>query len=720
MNESTAPHFIQMHLGEIDEEKINTFANKHLNVLSHQVLPFVNVDSSDITVNKNLFTDSSQDNGFTHQSENFDFLLDYDNNVAHPRQGEVYVPLSYYLNGKINIGDEINVGGMNLKVIGPIRDVQMNSTLSSSKRFLVHPNDLEKIKTFGNTEYLIEFLLTDTKYLSSFQGDFSEELNFNNGPTITYPLIRLINGLTEGIKLALIFLICLLTLLISFLCIRFSVLTRIEKETLEIGVLKGIGMTVKNIKSIYLAKYLAIASVASFFGFIISIFIGSLLMYNIKKYFGANINSNSGIIFGFISSLIVMAITIFYIYKLLNKFKEISPVKAISGVGNNEDLNIKNINLNSSFAKSSKGYLSIVNLLNRKKLYFTFSVIIILTSFIISIPIELYSSFNSRDFVKYMGIGDVDIIMSKQSNINSRDVKFIEEYFTKSEEIDSYSIITQKSVQIKLDRENSTNLWLNYGNHSIFPINYISGKSPTKRDEIAISYLSAKELDKKVGDKVELISDDKIIPLKLVGVYSDITNGGMTGQLNADISDSEILRTSIYIRGKDNVNSIINNLTNNFPNYKIVGVDDYREEILGSTVNNLNQISKISVVIGLFIIIFITTLFNNLFVVEDRRETSILKAIGFVSNKITYKYYFGALLISTISMVIGTILSRILGEIIASAFMKNLGVGSFSFTSTGFIKLILILPLIIILIYVSTKLSVAEVSSTQASDYIKE
>ena len=45
----------------------------------------------------------------------------------------------------------------------------MNSTLSSSKRFLVHEHDYAEIKSLGSMEYLIEFRLKDPSEIGSFE-----------------------------------------------------------------------------------------------------------------------------------------------------------------------------------------------------------------------------------------------------------------------------------------------------------------------------------------------------------------------------------------------------------------------------------------------------------------------------------------------------------------------------------------------------------------------
>lgn len=169
LENAKAPHFLQMHMGSFDDERMRHFAQNNDHVLDYQTMPFLNVDASDISVNGERFTENSQDNGFSWQSERFDLLLDLDNQIIYPKEGEIYIPLVYYTKGILKTGDRVTIADQDFTVKGPIRDAQMSSMLASSKRFLIHPSDYEKIKSVGREEFLIEFLLKGPSSINAFQ-----------------------------------------------------------------------------------------------------------------------------------------------------------------------------------------------------------------------------------------------------------------------------------------------------------------------------------------------------------------------------------------------------------------------------------------------------------------------------------------------------------------------------------------------------------------------
>ena len=222
MTDARTPHFMQMHTGDIDMTRLEDFADHNGNVADFQVVPFLNVENTHIILDGNRLTDSVQDNGFCTQSRQFDFLLDLEGRPVKPQSGELYVPVCYFKDGTADVGDPAFICGRPFYVAGFIRDSQMNSTLASSKRFVISEEDYSQLVTFGNVEYLIEFRLHDLSGLSAFETAYSAAGLPANGPALTWPLFQMISGISEGIMIAILILIGLLVIVVSLLCVRFT------------------------------------------------------------------------------------------------------------------------------------------------------------------------------------------------------------------------------------------------------------------------------------------------------------------------------------------------------------------------------------------------------------------------------------------------------------------------------------------------------------------
>ena len=155
MEKGKTSDFLQMHSGELSEEKMAQFAENTREVKDYQVLHFLNIDNSTIVLGGHSLENSTQDNGLCVQSETFDYLVDLDNQIVEVKDGEIYVPVCYRQEYELQAGDKAEIAGENFVIAGFLRDSQMNSMMSSSKRFLVSTNDYERLKHAGREEFLI-------------------------------------------------------------------------------------------------------------------------------------------------------------------------------------------------------------------------------------------------------------------------------------------------------------------------------------------------------------------------------------------------------------------------------------------------------------------------------------------------------------------------------------------------------------------------------------
>ncbi|MDD3227072.1 MAG: ABC transporter permease, partial [Tissierellia bacterium] len=72
------------------------------------------------------------------------------------------------------------------------------------------------------------------------------------------------------------------------------------------------------------------------------------------------------------------------------------------------------------------------------------------------------------------------------------------------------------------------------GDGSVFPLEYIEGSAPKDEKNIALSYLNASELGKRVGDNITVSYGGEELLFNVSGIYQDITYGGKTAKANID------------------------------------------------------------------------------------------------------------------------------------------------------------------------------------------
>lgn len=724
MKQAKTPHFMQMHVGNIDTVRLEDFAKQNHNVQDYQVLEFLNIDGSQIILGDRSFANNVQDNGFTIQSKKFDYLLDLDGNIIDALDGELYVPIRYMKENNVKIGDKAAISGKQFTVAGFLRDSQMNSMLSSSKRFLISKNDYEDIKGFGRMEYLIEFRLKDLSTLGAFETAYATAGLEANGPTITYPLFKMINALTDGLMIGIILLVSVLVVAIAFMCIRFTLLAKIELDYREIGVMKAIGLPVSNIKKIYLAKYAAIALAGSVIGFVCSFLFKNILLENIRLYMGESDNSSLASLFGIIGVVLVFCAIIAYVNGVLKRFRKISAVEALHyGTSQEQNMGTKRFSLNSNRLININIFLGIKDVLSRKRLYATMLTVLVISSFIMIVPLNLYNTISSNNFIKYMGIGNYDMRIDIQQTDNiSQKTEQILYAINNDRTITKHTVLSTKTFKVKMENGAERNIKIELGNHSIFPIKYSTGRAPALQHEIALSVLNAAELGKKVGDIMTLVIAGKERKFTVSGVYSDITNGGKTAKATFNDHSTNMMWSVISVEFSDKAmleNKMIE-YTNHFTYAKVSDINNYVLQTFGSTIDAVGKASRAAIAVALFITVLITLLFMKMLVVKDRYAIAVMKAVGFTNSDITTQYIARSLFILLIGMVVGTLLANTVGSLLAGAMISSFGASSFTF-SVNPLAAYLFCPLLMTCsVLIATIISTLSAGKIKISENIKE
>ncbi|MDQ0177315.1 ABC transporter permease [Bacillus chungangensis] len=724
MKQAKTPHFMQMHSGDINTVRLANFAEKNSNVDEFQVLEFLNVDSAQIVIDGNSLADSVQDNGLSTQNEKFDYLLDLDGNVIHVSDGEIYVPVGYMKDGTAKVGGKVVIDGKKFTVAGFLRDSQMNSLLASSKRFLVSENDYAAIKDFGSTEYMIEFRLKDSSEIGAFETAYTSAGLEANGPTITYPLFKMLNAISDGLMIAVILLVSALVVAIAFMCIRFTLLAKIEDDYREIGVMKAIGLRVSDIKKIYLAKYAAITSAGCTLGFALSFVFRGMLLENIRLYMGESENASFALLFGFIGILFVFLAIIAYVSTVLRRFRKISAAEAIRfGTSQGKSAGAKHFCLSRNRLLNTNIFLGVKDVLARKSLYSTMLAVLVISTFIIIVPQNLYNTISSKSFITYMGIGSSDMRIDIQQTDNiSKKAAEIVKTLERDRSISKYAVLTTKTFKAKTEYGSEEGIKIELGDHSIFPVAYSEGRAPVATDEIALSAINADELGKKVGDIMTLVIEGKEKNLTVSGIYSDITNGGKTAKAVFSDNSADMMWCVIYaeLSDKSLVGGKTSEYADRFHFAKISGIDKYITQTFGSTRSAIGKASNAAIVVALIITVLVTFLFMKMLIAKDRYSIAVMKSLGFTNSDITIQYISRSVFVLIVGIVFGTLLANTLGEVLASAVISSFGASSFKFVVHP-LSAYLICPLMMICsVLIATIIGTSNAGRIKISENIKE
>ncbi len=727
MLDAGTPHYVQMHSGDLDRERLQQFAETYPGIEELQISEFLNFEGADIIIGDQSLTDSVQDNGLIIQNPKFDLLLDLDNQIIYPKEGEIYVPIYYMTERMAKIGDTVWIQDTSFTVAGFLRDSQMNSALSSAKRFLVSEKDFQQVRAGGKLEYLIEFRFDEAANITNFESAYISAGLEDNGPAATYGLIKLMNGITDGIMIAMLFLVSLLILIIAFLCVRFTLIAKVEEDYKEIGVLKAIGLRVSEIKKLYLVKYSAIAAVGCVLGFLLSLAVQKPLLANIHLYMGRSGNPMLGTLLGGGGAIGVFASVILYVNGVLRHFRKISAVQAIRfGSPAEQSKSSQGFSLAGNRFFSAAAFLGIKDVFSRKRLYLVMLLVLIISCFIMTVPQNISNTIGDRSFMTYMGFGECDMRLDiyLADNIPEK-LKDIGQILSADEDMETYSIYTFWLFDMLMDDGSMGKLRVGLGDHTAFPLTYENGREPRQENEIALSVLNASELQKEVGDPIVLIIEGEKKALTVCGIYSDITNGGRTAKADfhiENINKEKVLGGMIPVKLTDvsKIDTKIIEYKEHFSYARVSKVDYFIQQDLGTIMKTTKIVSAAAVAVSVILTVLITLLFMKMLIIKDRYQISVLKALGFTGASIRRQYLIRAAVVLLLGVCIGTIAANTLGELVGRMLLSSFGVATFHFKINVWFAYLASPALIGICVYAATRLGITEIESIQVSEYIKE
>ena len=711
--QSKTPHVVQMHEGEWNKEKLTQWSENNDMIEQYQFVPMLNIDGSKITMAGQNEGSSIMDMYFVKQNEQFDYLLNLEGQRINIGKGEIAVPIYYMEQRHLRIGDQLHLNGdrfdRTYTIVDYVRDSQMNASIVHSKRFVIHDSDFNFLQQhIGQLEYLFEFRLHDYSQRSSFIQTYTEAEMPNQGPMVDYSLFKMLNALTDGLIAAVVIIVSVILIGIALLCVRFTLLATLEEDYRSIGVMKAIGISHSVISSLYMVKYIFISIVAAVIGYGLSLYIYSIFSRNIWLYLGEVTATVSTYMVTISSVMLVIGLVILFCINVLRKFKRIAVVEALRS-GSMKDTVVRSNRM--TLSKRSSMPLSILlglkDIIQRPKTFRLLLALFVITTFIAIVPLNFLTTIQSPSFISYMGIGQSDIRIDLRSSpdIEQRYEQLLT-YAQRDKDVVKLAGTQSSQFKIKNEEEGTyENLTVELGEFTVFPLDYVEGRAPIYEGEIALSYTNSKELGKVVDDQLIFRLGQRDVPITVVGIYQDITNGGRTAKANLQYSGEATLWYVVNLDVGDNVNLAykIKQYEEQFATAKVTDLQGYLNQTLGNTIKQLQLVTWLAVAVALIIIVLITTLFMKLIIAKDKQNINVMRNIGISKRIIGGKYIVISLVMIIISILLGLLFAHILGQPFVSMLMSFFGASKITFIVNPLLAY-LYCPLLLIVVAVITTL----------------
>lgn len=724
-------HFVQMHAGELDQAALEQWADENPLVAAQQTVEMLTIDGSDLFLGDTQESEANtvMDISFVVQNTGFDFLLDLNSEIIAVVPGEIAVPIYFMQESDLNIGDTVRVVtdtiDMTFTISDFVRDAQMNPAIVHSKRFVIHPTDYDALKThITDVEYLIEFQLTDASLVNDFRNEYIASQLPNRGPSLEEQLFMVLNGLTDGIVALVVIFLSILLIIIAILCLRFTILATLEEDYREIGVLKAVGISMSDIKRIYLAKYVALGAAGSVLGYMASLLLNQVLSRNITLYFGAAPRSFMMDVIPMIGAGIIFMIVTTSCFIVLRRFNRVSAVQALRSGNVGASANFARIlTLKLSRTFNLNVFLGLRDVIQRSRLYWLLGMVYCLCAVIIIIPIHFLNTIQSPTFISYMGTGrsDIRIDLRQSDDVAERYSNMIA-YLSNDPDVSQFAPLVTSQYPVILNDGSQDFINVETGNFSLFPLAYVEGGAPDAANEIALSILNAQDMEKQIGDTVTLLVNEQQQQLIVTGIYQDVTSGGRTAKALIEPDSDNVLwyNVSLDVQPGVNVAEKVRDYATMFDPARVTDLDGYITQTMGNTIQQMKTATRVTAIVGFCVAILITSLFLNMLISKDSGQIAIKRSLGFSLRHIRVQYLSTALLLLVLSIVTGTIFANTGGQQFISAIWAMQGASRITFVVDPLMAYVLLPLFLILAVTLTTLTNLTAIKASNIAEMISE
>ena len=508
------------------------------------------------------------------------------------------------------------------------------------------------------------------------------------------------NALSDGMMILVILLVSIVILVISILCIRYILLTNLEKDKREIGMMKAVGISRADIHSLYLSKFLILSAIGAFIGLLFALFVSVPMRKQMNDLYG--MPENMGLIYLLSAAgiLAVEGLILFSVHRTLKATDKLTAVEALYGTGRFE---------------------------NRKNRYLFIAVITAAATALILIPQNIASTLASPRFVTYMGIGSSQIRIDIRQTDRIREIsEIILSDIEKDEQTEGAVLMETRSYRVIPENGREYSLLIENGDHSQYPVSYSEGTWPIGEDEIALSVLNASDLGIGIGDYITIRMGQnetgKTVRCRICGIYSDITNGGKTAKAcfeNHDASEPPMWSV-IYVTLKDPYG--ISAWTERYQDLlkcydasiRVTDISNYVNAIYGQTITRIQKAAVLTMFASGLVLAIVVLLFIRLTIWQERNDCSLKKALGFISADIRFSYLKKSLMYILIGMAAGVFLGLVPGQNLAGMLLGSLGASGFRFIIDPVRAFILVPMLIVTVAVFAAWISLKEIDRIKA------
>lgn len=607
---------------------------------------------------------------------------------------DIYVSYSFKSNGGYAIGDPLTINFHNQPFtfrIAGFFEATMMGTSNIGVVKVMSPDAsysmlADRLGASANSTMLSVILRESgesTSMLSEFKKAFPETgIAMHAGDFFAIDVESTKDGNSITINLIAMILVLFAALIVgvSLLVIKFRVTNMINDGIVNIGVLKALGYTTKQILASISLQFMLIVLVAGAIGASASSAIRSLFGQIITSFTGLITTQSFDVVSNLASVLIVFALVALVVLISSLRIRRLHPVMALRG-----GLSTHSAKKNHFPLERARGGLQFTLALKtmfanmKQNLMITLIVIAMTFASVFSIVLYYNISQDKTAFLYLVGAETGNVELKTKPTADAYQIKAeIEqmEHVTKTVFFDMTSSQMDKhliDITIVDDFDKLNNSML------------IEGRHPKYDNEISISLKVSEMMGKDVGDSVTMESGENSRQMLITGITQYMNNMGEAAyvtipgmlQLMPDFKPNAM---NIYLDGGDNA-SFIRDIQAKYGDAidDVLNIDELIESQSQEMMSALFIVMALILTITVTVVVLILYLVISTMILKRRREFGILKATGYTTFQLMSQIVYSFLPIIGFGVVVGGTLGCLFTNSTLAMMLSGGGVKNVAF-----------------------------------------
>ena len=614
-------------------------------------------------------------------------IFDKDNNaITHIADGEIYVPGFIFQSPENDFHEGCRIWVVQdgvekeFTLRGYTKDALFGSQMVGMTRFLVSGNDL---KLFDGENAAI----CSTVAIHTADPDYRDKFN-GLGINTIMSIDRSMFNMIYIMEILLVVSVCLI--LISMVILRFIIHFTITEEFREIGVMKAIGIKNSAVRGLYIVKYLAIATVGTTVGLVLSFPFSRLLMDGISR--KIVISGGDHFLINIGAALLAGAAVVLFSYLCTGRIRRFSPIDAIRNGGTGQRFRKKSLLRLAGSPMPAVPFMALNDIFSGIKSYVSMILIFILGTLLVIIPVNTINTLRSDRLITTFNMAESDHIISRETlfHLTDDNLAKVEEQLTEIREMFAENGIDVDVFQEVMFRSNLrrdgklTNSLTFQGRGGITTdmYTYLEGTPPQNIHEVALTYLTAGQIGAKIGDDVEIKVGEDTDTYTVTAFTQSLNNMGEGVRFHQDVKldyhyAAGSFGTQVNYKDAPDRDTLAQRkamLEKLYPDAKIYTSGEYIGYMMGGGVTDQLEDMKtliLSIVLGINALVAV--LMVKSFIAREKNEIALLKAIGFKNVPLTLWQTLRIGIVLVVSVILGALLSSPLSSLIITPIFRMMG-----------------------------------------------